>query len=96
MQTQKAAALARALRDIIAVARKAIDENKLPARPTRGERFTRKEQVKIVKLDASGLSASKIARQIGRSQAGVSQWLRKRKNRIKNAAGWMPKGGFPP
>jgi hypothetical protein len=40
-QIQKAAALARALQEIIAVARKAIEENKLPARPTRGERFTR-------------------------------------------------------
>jgi DNA-binding NarL/FixJ family response regulator len=95
MQTQKAAALARALRDIIAVARKAIEENKLPARPTRGERFTLEERVKIVKLHAKGMSASKIARQIGRTQAGVSKYLRRRKNKVKDTPGWTPEGGWP-
>ena len=83
MRDQSAAALARTLRNIINLAQKALRENKLPEPPGRGDHFTPKLQAKILKLDQSGMSASKIARQIGRSQPGVSSFLRKHRRTLR-------------
>jgi len=76
MRDQSAAALARTLRSIIDLAQKALTENQLPESPGRGDHFTPKLQAKILKLHQSGMSDNKIARQIGRSQPGVSSFLR--------------------
>jgi hypothetical protein len=79
--TDREASLASALRQIVALARKALAENKVPKPPGRGDHFTAAEQKKILKWDGQRMSARKIALLLGRSQPGVSHFLRKNRGR---------------